>query len=48
MRAYYIGLKIDNYYAVHINEDGYDQTVMVKEDDIDGFIQCLEFLGYEQ
>ena len=48
MKAYYISLKIDGYYAVHVNEDGYDQTKMVKEEDIAGFIQCLEFLGYEQ
>ncbi len=45
---YYIGLKIDSYYAVHIIEDGYEQTEMVHEDNIDGFIQCLEFLGYAQ
>lgn len=48
MRKYFIGLKINNYYAVHIIEDGYEQTEMVEENNIDGFIQCLEYLGYTQ
>ena len=43
---YYVGLKIDNYYAVHILEDGYEDKVLVHENDIGGFLQCLEFLGY--
>ena len=48
MQKYFIGLKINNYYSVHIIEDGYEQTEMVEENNIDGFIQCLEYLGYTQ
>ena len=43
---YFIGLKIDNYYSVHIIEDGYEQRVMVEENNLDGFIQCLEHFGF--
>ena len=43
---YFIGLKINNYYAVHIIENGYEEKVMVEENNIDGFIQCLEYFGF--
>ena len=46
--TFYIGMQINNYYAVHIDDDGYEQTEMVEENNIDGFIQCLEFLGYRE
>ena len=46
MRKYYIGMMINDYYAVHIIEDGYEQKVMVQEDNLDGFIQCLEHFGF--
>ena len=43
---YFIGLKINNYYTVHIIENGYEEKVMVEENNIDGFIQCLEYFGF--
>lgn len=46
MKKYYIGLGICDYYSIHIIEDGYEQTVMVKEDDLDGFVQCLDHFGF--
>ncbi len=46
MRKYFIGNKICDHYAVYIMEDGYEEKVMVQEDDLDGFIQCLEHFGY--
>ena len=48
MRKYYIDHKINDYYVVYIIEDGYEQEVMVHEDNLDGFIQCLEYLGFKQ
>ena len=48
MKKYYIGIGICNYIAVHIIEDGYKQTVMVHEDNLYGFIQCLEHFGFTQ
>lgn len=42
-----IGMKIDHYYSVEIIADNYSQRKMVKEEDIDGYIQCLHDLGYE-
>ena len=45
---YYIGLKLDSYYFVHIIEDGFEDKVMVHEDNIDGFIECLEYFGFKQ
>ena len=45
---YYVGLKINNYYVVHIIENGFEDEVIVEENDIGGFIQCLEYLGYKQ
>lgn len=44
---YYIGLKICGYYMVHIIQDGIEDSVPVHEDNIDGFIDCLEYLGFE-
>lgn len=46
MRKYYIGMSINDYYAVHIIEDGYETKEMVNEKDLDGFIQCLEHFGF--
>ena len=47
MKEFHIGMKLDNYYAVYISEDGYYQEkVMVKEDNLEGFIQCLEHFGF--
>ena len=46
MRKYYIGMMINDYYAVHIIEDGYEQKIMVQEDNLDGLIQCLEHFGF--
>ena len=47
MKEFRIGMKLDNYYAVYISEDGYYQEkVMVTEDNLEGFIQCLEHFGF--
>ena len=46
MKKYYIGMKVCTYYAIYIIEDGYEEKVMVHEDDLDGFIQCLEHFGF--
>ena len=46
-QTFYIGMKICNYYAVHINDDGYEQKEMVQENEIDGFVHCLKVLGYK-
>ena len=46
--TYFIGLKICDYYAVHIIDDGYEQKEMVHEEDLNGFIQCLEYFGFTQ
>ena len=43
---YFIGLKIANYYTIHIIEKGYEEKVMVEENNVDGFIQCLEHFGF--
>ena len=48
MRKFYIGMGVCDYIAVCIIEDGYEQTVMVHEDNLDGFIQCLEYFGFTQ
>ena len=45
-KKFFIGLKVCNYYAVHIIDEGYAFKETVKEDDLAGFIQCLRFLGY--
>lgn len=47
-KTFYVGMKICNYYAVHINDDGYEQKEMVQENEIDGFIHYLKFLGYNE
>ena len=41
-QTFYIGMKICNYYAVHINDDGYEQKEMVLEKYIDWHIHCLK------
>jgi hypothetical protein len=41
-------MSICDHIAVHIIEDGYEQVVMVQENNLDGFIQCLERLGFTQ
>lgn len=46
MKQYYIGNKICDYYAVYIIEDTYEEKVMVHENDLDGFIQCLKHFGF--
>ena len=48
MKKYFIGLKICEHYTVHIIEDGYEEKEMIHQDNITGFIMCLEFLGYKQ
>lgn len=47
-QTYYVGLKICNYYAVYMNDNGYEQKEMVLENEIDGFVHCLELLGYKK
>lgn len=47
MKKYYLGMKVCDYYAVVIEEDGYAEKVMVQEDNLDGFIQCLEHFGFQ-
>lgn len=46
MKIFTIGHKINDYVAVHINEDGYEETVMVQENNLEGFMQCLEHFGF--
>lgn len=48
MREYYVGLKICEFYTVHIIEDGYEKKEMVHQDNMDGFTMCLDFLGFKQ
>lgn len=45
---YFVGLKISGYYCIHIIEHGIDDRIMVHEDNIEGFIQCLEHFGFKQ
>ena len=47
-QTFYIGMKICDYYTVHINDDGYEQKEMVQENEIDGFIHCLKVLGCKE
>jgi hypothetical protein len=47
-QTFYVGMKICGYYAVYINDDGYEQKEMVQENEIDGFIHCLKVLGYKE
>lgn len=46
MKKYYIGMRIDGYYSVHIIEDGYETKELVKEENLKGFIQCLQYFGF--
>ena len=41
-------MKICDYYAVHINNDGYEQKELVPKNEIDGFVYCLKALGYKE
>ena len=45
-QTFYVGIKICDYYAVYINDAGYEQKEMVQENEIDGFVHCLQVLGY--
>lgn len=47
-QTFYIEMKICDYYAIYINDDGYERKEMVQENEIDGFVHCLKFLGYEE
>lgn len=47
-QTFYVGMKICDYYAVHINDDGYEQKEMIQENEIDGFVHCLKVLGYKE
>lgn len=47
-QTFCVGMKICNYYAVHIHDDGYEQKEMVQENEIDGFVHCLKVLGYKE
>lgn len=47
-QTFWVGMKICDYYAVYINDNGYEQKEMVQENEIDGFIHCLKVLGYEE
>lgn len=47
-QTFYVGMKICDYYAVHINDNGYEQKEMVQENEIDGFVHCLKVLGYKE
>ena len=47
-QTFYVGMKICDYYAVHINDNEYEQKEWVPEDDINEFIQCLKALGYKE
>lgn len=47
-QTFYIGMKICDYYAIYINDDGYERKEMVQENEIDGFVHCLKVLGYEE
>lgn len=46
MKKYFVGGKICDHYIVYIEEDGYEESVAVQEDNLDGFIQCLEHFGF--
>lgn len=45
-QTFYVGMKICDYYAVYINDAGYEQKEMVQKNEIDGFVHCLQVLGY--
>lgn len=47
-QTFCVEIKICDYYAVHINDDGYEQKEMVQENEIDGFVHCLQVLGYKE
>ena len=45
-RTFYIGMGICDHYAVHIIDGEYEEKELVSEENLKGFIQCLEFFGY--
>lgn len=45
-QTFYVGMKICDYYAVYINDARYEQKEMVQENEIAGFVHCLQVLGY--
>lgn len=47
-QTFYVGMKICDYYAVYISDDEYERKVMVQENEISGFVHCLQVLGYEE
>lgn len=47
-QTFCVEMKICDYYAVYINDNGYEQKEMVQENEIDGFIHCLKVLGYKE
>ena len=47
-QTFYVGMKICGYYTVYINVDGYEQNDQVHENEIDGFVHCLQVLGYKE
>ena len=47
-QSFYVGMKICDYYAVHINDNEYEQKGMVRENEIVGFVHCLKVLGYKE
>lgn len=46
MKKYFVGMKLCDHYAVYIIEDGLKEKEMVHENNLDGFIQCLEYFGF--
>ncbi len=47
-KTFYVTMKISDY-VFYINNGGrHNQKAMVKENEIDGFIRCLEVLGYKE
>ena len=46
MKKYFIGMKLCDHYAVHIIENGWETEEIVQENNLDGFIQCLEYFGF--
>ena len=47
-KEYYVGLKIDCLYFVHIIENGIEDKVIVHEDNIDGYLECLEYFEFRE
>ena len=47
-QTFYIKMKICDYYAIYINDDGYERKEMVQENEIDVCVEFLKFFGYEE